>query len=275
MESQSRLPVIMPVSVVSEEAAMSGSMIRKVLLFLFPLMLILALLVYAFRVRGGDAEAEGTPTAEGIQTAGGVRGGPAVTVEATVENTPVPTSRTTPTPTLRPLQTALAENDNPQVRVIYSSIHVREGAGLEFDSMGYLYEDDVIHALDVNDTGTWYEVRLEDGRTGWVATSVVEPLNEAPLFANVVSPVVFAGTMEVTPSSVNLRMGPGTAYWIMRRLFEGDEVQVIGRTAEGDWFYVQSEGGYLGWLAQSVVSYDDDLDVSELPVVQFTEEVLP
>src|SRR5690606_41385780 len=82
------------------------------------------LLVYAFRVRGGDAEAEGTPTAEGIQTAGGVRGGPAVTVEATVENTPVPTSRTTPTPTLRPLQTALAENEDRKSTRLNSS-HVK------------------------------------------------------------------------------------------------------------------------------------------------------
>jgi uncharacterized protein YgiM (DUF1202 family) len=141
--------------------------------------------------------------------------------------------------------------------------------------MGYLFEDDVIHALTVNDTGAWFEVRLEDGRTGWVATSVVEPLNEAPLFANVVSPIVFVGEMEVTPSSVNLRMGPGTQYWIMRRLFEGDEVQAIGRTAASDWFYVQSEGGYLGWLANSVVTYEDDLTVRDLPIVRFTEETLP
>jgi SH3-like domain-containing protein len=251
---------------------MPRSFIRIGILLLIPLALILALLVYVIRVRGGDSETGGTPTAEGTETAGGERGGSAGD-EANDENTPSPTRRATPT--LRPFGTALAAGENPQVRVIYSSIHVREGDGLEHASLGYLYEDDVIHALKVNDAGTWYEVRLEDGRTGWVATSVVEPLNEAPLFANVVSPLVLVGEMEVTPSSVNLRMGPGTQYWIMRRLFAGDAVQVIGRTAAGDWFYVQSEGGYLGWLANSVVTYEDDLKVNELPIVQFTEETLP
>jgi uncharacterized protein YgiM (DUF1202 family) len=252
---------------------MLGSRIRIVILALIPLVLILAALVYFFRIRDSSAQTEETPTAEGTEVAGGERGGVEGGEDETNKNTPVPPSRATPT--LRPFGTALAAGENPQVRVIYSSIHVREGAGVEFDSMGYLYEDDVIHALTVNDTGTWYEVRLEDGETGWVATSVVEPLNQAPLFANVVSPIVFVGEMEVTPSSVNLRMGPGTQYWIMRRLYEGDEVQVIGRTAAGDWYYVQSEGGFLGWLAESVVSYEDDLDVSDLPVVQFAAGTLP
>ena len=41
---------------------------------------------------------------------------------------------------------------------------MREGAGVAFASMGYLYEDEVIQALAVNEAGTWYEVRLEDGR---------------------------------------------------------------------------------------------------------------
>jgi uncharacterized protein YgiM (DUF1202 family) len=262
----------MALLLMSEEVAMSRSFIRVGLLLLIPLALMISLLVYVIQVRGGEAETEGAATAEGLGAAGGERGRPVGTVEAAVEATAVPTSRATPT--LRPFEEALAAGDNPQVRVIYSSIHVREGAGLEYTSMGYLYEDEVIQALAVNEAGTWYEVRLEDGRTGWVATSVVEPLNEAPLFANVISPIVLVGEMEVTPSSVNLRMGPGTEYWIMRRLFAGDVVQVIGRTAERDWFYVQAEGGYLGWLARSVVAYDEGLE-GEIPVVELAEEALP
>ena len=97
---------------------MTRSMIRKGLLFLFPLVLVVALLVYVLRVRGGDPETEGTATAEGMEAAGGERGGAVGTAEAEGEEMPVPTRRATPT--LRPFGEALAAGDNPQVRVIYS-----------------------------------------------------------------------------------------------------------------------------------------------------------
>lgn len=251
---------------------MSDSALKRRVWLLW-LLLIVSFILPACRNQEGEGETEGTPTPAATEaetsTAGDERAAPADSAEAEEEAIASPTSR--PTPTRRP---TTPSSDNPQVRVVYSSIHVREGAGVDFAHMSYLYEDEVIQVLDVNGAGTWYEVQLEDGRAGWVATSVVEPVADNPLFASVVSPIEIVGQMEVTPSSVNLRMGPGTKYWIMRRLYEGDVVDVLGRTADHTWFYVQAEGGYLGWLARSVVVYDDELEPN-IPVVELAPETLP
>jgi uncharacterized protein YgiM (DUF1202 family) len=228
-------------------------------------LLIILTFLAACRGREGNSEGEGTPPAE-TATPDNERTASTNTGEAEAEEVEAePTSR--PTPTRRPTSQS-SSGDDPQVRVIYSSIHVREEAGVDAAHMGYLYQDDVLQVLEVNDAGTWYEIQLEDGRTGWVATSVVEPVTADPLFASVVSPIEIVGQLEVIPASVNLRMGPGTDYWIMRRLYEGDMVSAIGRTADHAWYYVQSDGGYLGWLALSVVTFEDGLQPEDLPVVQ-------
>lgn len=68
-----------------------------------------------------------------------------------------------------------------RARVIYSSVNVRNGPGLDFFAFRFLYEDDVITILATTEGQTWYNVILDDGTRGWVAASVVELLDPAAL----------------------------------------------------------------------------------------------
>ena len=52
-------------------------------------------------------------------------------------------------------------------RVTVAQMHVREGPGIEFRSVGVIRLDETVTVLAVNDTGTWKQIRRDDGLTGW------------------------------------------------------------------------------------------------------------
>jgi serine/threonine protein kinase len=56
--------------------------------------------------------------------------------------------------------------------------------------------------------------------------------------------------VEVIVSSASLRLGPGTAYPILRYLYQGDVVAVLAKdSAAGDWYNIILDDGSRGWLA--------------------------
>lgn len=67
----------------------------------------------------------------------------------------------TPTPSPTPL---LAQ-------VVFPSVNLRNGPGLEFDIIGFVFEDDVYRVEEQDDTGFWLRVTLNDGTSGWIAAS--------------------------------------------------------------------------------------------------------
>jgi uncharacterized protein YraI len=52
----------------------------------------------------------------------------------------------------------------------------------------------------------------------------------------------------VSASSLNLRMGPGYGYGIIRQLSEGQRVKVLGRSVNGDWIEVMIDEQTGGWV---------------------------
>ncbi len=89
-------------------------------------------------------------------------------------NTPEPSETPIPpTPTLSPTPSA-----TPQTFGIVSStqrVNVREGPGTNFAAFAALPAGERVEVLETAETaeGTWYRVRLTDGREGWMASSVV------------------------------------------------------------------------------------------------------
>jgi len=102
--------------------------------------------------------------------------------------TPMPTVTLTPTP-------------RPEVRVIVSSGSLRAGPGTDYTILRFLWDGDVVLVIGKDPREEWYNVRLPDGMTGWLAYSVSEPVDEMAEMALTVVP--FAATIPASPTPTN------------------------------------------------------------------------
>ncbi len=68
----------------------------------------------------------------------------------------------------------------------------------------------------------------------------------------------------VNVTGLNLRMGPGYGYGVIRVLPEGQRVQVLGRSVNGDWIEVMLDEQSGGWVYGRYL--DASLDLAALPV---------
>ncbi|MBZ0299953.1 MAG: SH3 domain-containing protein, partial [Anaerolineae bacterium] len=97
---------------------------------------------------------------------------PLPTFTFTPSQSPIPpTPSDTPTPTEIP----------PIIGIIASinTVNVREGPGTGFSAFEALRPGTRVEVLGQDVEGVWLNIRLEDGREGWVATSLVR-LQDTP-----------------------------------------------------------------------------------------------
>ena len=75
------------------------------------------------------------------------------------------------------------------------------------------------------------------------------------------STITPAASLTITPQTpravsdgeVNLRGGPGRAYPVVATLLAGQEAEILGRDANGDWWQLAWSGGHRVWVAATVV----------------------
>lgn len=73
--------------------------------------------------------------------------------------------------------------------------------------------------------------------------------------------------VEIFVSSASLRQGPDTVYPILRYLFEGTIVGVIGQEGpEGNWYNVILEDGSRGWVAAVACRWVDESSNNNIPI---------
>jgi serine/threonine protein kinase len=73
--------------------------------------------------------------------------------------------------------------------------------------------------------------------------------------------------VEIFVSSASLRQGPGTIYPILRYLYEGEVVGVIGQDSPaGEWYNVILDDGSRGWLAAIACRWVDDSSKNNIPI---------
>lgn len=91
---------------------------------------------------------------------------PLPTFTYTPSNTPItPTPSDTPTPTSTPPVTGIIAS--------LQSVNVREGPGVAFDAIEALTPGTGVQVLGQNEDGKWLNIRMENGREGWIAASLV------------------------------------------------------------------------------------------------------
>ena len=100
----------------------------------------------------------------------------------TLAPTPTPTASPTPRPTETPTAEAPTLTATPtpitvlQVRVIQSSINLRNGPGTRYSVVGILRQDDIVTVIAGNRDNTWYLIERADDDPAWLSEAVVEPV---------------------------------------------------------------------------------------------------
>lgn len=87
------------------------------------------------------------------------------------------------------------------------------------------------------------------------ATLPVETPTTAPADTPIPSPTACTATV-VANTNVNLRSGPGTVYDIVGAIMQGNGAPVVGKNADGTWWYVEfpTAPGGRAWVSGSVVT---------------------
>ena len=97
----------------------------------------------------------------------------------TAEPTLTPTRKILDTPTIVYTNTpapSATYTPMPQIKITYHAVNLRRGPRLDYPIIGFLYEGDVVEVISIyGGPNGWYNVRLNDGLTGWVGIPVVEP----------------------------------------------------------------------------------------------------
>jgi uncharacterized protein YraI len=123
-----------------------------------------------------------------------------------------------------------------------------------------------------SEDGAWLAVALPGyNQVGWVLATTVSfdfDINQIPVptvpATPTASPTAILVAVVASPAA-NVRTGPGTNYLALTSLTEGAEVQVTGRSADGDWLAVWLPDMQLsGWMALSTLNVDFEVELLEV-----------
>jgi hypothetical protein len=105
---------------------------------------------------------------------------PLPTFTLTPSNTPLsPTPSNTPTPTATPPITGIVAS--------LQTVNVRQGPGIEFNAIIALTPGTGVMILGQNEDGRWLNIRLDDGREGWISAALLR-VNPTPTLVPTATP---------------------------------------------------------------------------------------
>ncbi len=119
------------------------------------------------------------------------------------------------------------------------ALNFRLGPGTQFWSMDLLEEGTNFDIL-AKKSG-WYLVELDDGSTGWVYSGYISTSGDSGSLD-----IDGIGTLEVTASNLNIRMGPGLNYQRFDTLPQGTEARILAE--ESGWLLIKLNYGSTGWV---------------------------
>ncbi|HEY8342866.1 MAG TPA: SH3 domain-containing protein [Calditerricola sp.] len=152
------------------------------------------------------------------------------------------------------------------VEVTASVLNVRSGPGTNYAIISQVKRNTRLTVQKKQ--GGWLQVRLPNGRTGWVSAQYVRPVHPtAPSQGSAKQPPAggtsaTAKTATVTASSLNVRSGPGTQYAVIRSIPKGTRVTVLEQL--GSWWRVQA-GNLIGWVASAYLRVETSTSILPAP----------
>ncbi len=149
------------------------------------------------------------------------------------------------------------EEDTDWYRVTASSLKIRIGPGLEFESIGTFTFGELVEKLDASPDNKWLRVRSKDGRkTGWSSgdylISVHNPSSEPPP-STTVPDYNDKNWYKVTTSTLNLRESPNLTAKIISTLSKNDIIPALDES-NSNWVRTQKLDGSTGWCSRDYLA---------------------
>lgn len=149
------------------------------------------------------------------------------------------------------------DEDRDWYRVTASSLKIRTGPGLEFESIGTFTFGELVEKLEASPNNEWLKVRSKDGaRSGWsfgqYLISVQNPGNEAP--PSTTTPEYNdKNWYKVTTSTLNLREAPNLTSKIIATISKNDVVPALDES-NTSWIKTQKLDGATGWCSRDYLT---------------------
>jgi N-acetylmuramoyl-L-alanine amidase len=105
----------------------------------------------------------------------------------------------------------------------------------------------------IGERGEWFNVRLEDGKEGWINSRVVKRQEYAPEKPITSAPTTFSsGTTKILTWDFSVaKSGPGSNYPVIATFRKGDKLTLVEQS--GEWVKVRSENNQVGWIKSNVL----------------------
>jgi len=167
-------------------------------------------------------------------------------------------------------------------RVKDVAANVRRTPAETAEVVGEAAPGEVVAVLGKNKAGDWLYVLTASVVQGWLPTGAVQviiplsqevpvlpddplaqpptPAAEAPSVSSVLQELSPAAAFIATADSITLRQGPGTNYGSLGTLSKGELGGVLGKNKAGDWLFIITINGVMGWLPTDTVRIMGSLD---------------
>ena len=131
--------------------------------------------------------------------------------------------------------------------------------GTQITSMAEGTPFDVVGGPQCSAGYTWWQLQLDDGRSGWAAEGDRNLYFMEPL------PAGGEGDALVNTNRLNIRSQPGTGGAILDVALRGQSVEVMGRLSDNSWIQVRTLSGVQGWVTRQFLDLSISLDT--VPIV--------
>ncbi|WP_246940719.1 SH3 domain-containing protein [Bacillus pinisoli] len=157
------------------------------------------------------------------------------------------------------------ENDDTtstgQIAVVTAtSLNVRDDFSLKGKVIAQVKKGDQLEV--VSEQNNWCQVKLPDGKTGWVAGWYVEKKTSTPP-SHSDSSDNKTSTVSIIYDTTNIRSGPSTKDSIIHRAMQGDSFTIVEKV--NDWYKITLSDGSTGYVAGWIVSTTGEVAKVERP----------
>jgi len=145
-------------------------------------------------------------------------------------------------------------------RVTAGALNVREGPSTSFNSIGLLYRDEIVEALEYNSDQSWIRIKREsDGLSGWSSASYLEIIEDSPPPPPPPPPPGTGDKYRVTAGALNVRKGPSTNFESVGFLVRNDIVEELDANQDRSWLQVSRDSdGLTGWCSAGYLEPIED-----------------
>jgi uncharacterized protein YgiM (DUF1202 family) len=119
-------------------------------------------------------------------------------------------------------------------------LHVREGPGTSFKSLGYISRNEIVEEIETNADKSWVRIRRANGLVGWSSARYLDVFLSPP-------PNATETKYRITANRLNVREGPSTDYKSLGYVMENEVVVALSANADQSWRMIRRSDGLIGW----------------------------